>query len=118
MPLDRTIDVTVPHTLPQQTAWERVLRWLNESKSSEAKNAPAGNIKPVRIELDFAAYRIRAELEAFGKTIKATISVEPGVVELRSEPIEGRWIEMAVIKGSILFSESRIYSQLEAALKP
>ena len=119
MPLDRTIDVTVPHTLPQATAWERVLRWLNDSKARAAEGAKEhGSIDVRNINLDFVAHKIRLELEAYGKVVKATIDVTPNAVELHSEPIEGKWIEIVVIAGSVLFSESRIYSQLVERLKP
>ena len=119
MPLDRTIDVTVPHTLPQATAWERVLRWLGDSKAKAVESTERGTvINPLNIALDFVAHKIRLELEVLGKIVKVTIDVTPNVVELHSEAIEGRWIEMVVISGSVLFSESRIYSQLVERLKP
>ena len=118
MPLDRTIDVTVSHTLPQATAWERVLRWLGDSKSKAAESGEHGSITPLITNFDHVNHRIDLTLDAYGKIVKARIDVTPNVVELHSEPIEGKWIEMAVIKGSIWLSESRIYSQLVEALKP
>jgi|SRR6185503_1417839 len=121
MPLDRTIDVSVPHTLPQATAWERVLRWLTDSKSQEAEHANTkerGSIVPGITNFDHRNHRVYLELDAYGKIVKAKIDVTPNVVELHSEPIDGSWVEMVLIKGSILFSESRICSQLVEALKP
>lgn len=109
MLLDRTIDVTVGHALSQDKAFDRVVEWLISKK---------GDAKEIKTVIDREHYQITSISESHKKRVTLNISVTGTAVGLHSDPIDGGWIEMVVISGAVRYNESRIYSELVAALKP
>lgn len=108
MPLDRTIDVIVSHSLPRDKAFDRVVDWLASQRDGA---------KAIKTIIDNENYTITSVSETHGKRITLNINVTDSVVELHSDPIDGKWIEMVFIAGSVRYNESRLFSQLTEALK-
>ncbi|MGH9932128.1 MAG: hypothetical protein ACREA9_23240 [Pyrinomonadaceae bacterium] len=112
MPLTpRTIDVSVHHTLGVATAWDRVLRWLNDNNGRDP------NVKELKSNFDHAAHRAYLELNAYGYLVKPTITVTDSLVAVTSAEIDCGFFETIGVGIGTSVAEHRITKEFTEMLR-
>ncbi len=108
----RSINVTQPHSLTQQAAWDRVLATLQAQKDKPS----LATVKVSHVDLDLEQYRLIAKVSitvlGHVESHTLTFAVEAAQVRVTSDQPDNM-----IEAGEMLVEERELKAMLEEALK-